>query len=102
MAPIGPKHASCVARLMHLLSGRLHGRVVLWPQPDVILLDWRDDFYRSATRRDLDTNTPHQHRLTMRAINGSMRGHQLLHRSGALYVEGLDHHSRHGGGRLRM
>ena len=60
MAPIGRRHASCVARLMHLLSGRLHGRVVLWPQnplvivpdsepqPDIVLLDWRDDFYVSA------------------------------------------------------
>jgi hypothetical protein len=30
--PIGRDHASCVARLNHLLLGRLHGRVVLWPQ----------------------------------------------------------------------
>jgi Uma2 family endonuclease len=60
MAPIGRDHASCVARLNHLLLGRLHGRVVLWPQnplvilpdsepqPDIILLGWRDDFYRRA------------------------------------------------------
>jgi len=60
MAPIGRDHASCVARLTHLLLGRLHGRVVLWPQnplvilpdsepePDIILLAWRDDFYRQA------------------------------------------------------
>jgi Uma2 family endonuclease len=60
MAPIGSDHASCVARLTHLMLGRLHGRVVLWPQnplvilpdsepePDIILLAWRDDFYRHA------------------------------------------------------
>ena len=60
MAPIGRDHASCAARLNHLLLGRLHGRVVLWPQnplvilpdsepePDIILLAWRDDFYRQA------------------------------------------------------
>jgi Uma2 family endonuclease len=60
MTAIGHDHASCVARLNHLLLGRLHGRVVLWPQnplvilpdsepqPDVILLAWRDDFYRPA------------------------------------------------------
>ena len=60
MAPISRDHASCVARLTHLLLGRLHGRIVLWPQnplvilpdsepePDIILLTWRDDFYRHA------------------------------------------------------
>ena len=60
MPPIGSDHASCVARLNHLLLGRLHGRVVVWPQnplvilpdsepePDIILLAWRDDFYREA------------------------------------------------------
>jgi Uma2 family endonuclease len=60
MPPIGRDHASCIARLNHLLLGRLHGRVVLWPQnplvilpdsepePDIILLAWRDDFYRQA------------------------------------------------------
>jgi Uma2 family endonuclease len=60
MTPIGRDHASCVARLTHLVLGRLHGRVVLWPQnplmilpdsepqPDIILLVWRDDFYRHA------------------------------------------------------
>jgi Uma2 family endonuclease len=60
MTPIGRDHASCVARLTHLVLGRLHGRVVLWPQnpllilpdsepqPDIILLAWRADFYRRA------------------------------------------------------
>ena len=38
MAPIGSDHASCVARLTHLLLGRLHGRVVLWPQNPLVIL----------------------------------------------------------------
>ena len=38
MSPIGGAHASCVARLNHLLLGRLHGRVVLWPQNPLVIL----------------------------------------------------------------
>src|SRR5687768_14286477 len=60
MTPIGSRHASCVARLNDLLIGHLRGRAVLWPQnpltilpdsepqPDVVLLRYRDDFYRNA------------------------------------------------------
>jgi Uma2 family endonuclease len=60
MAAIGRRHASCVARLNDVLVGNLRGRAVLWPknpltilpdsepEPDVILLRYRDDFYRSA------------------------------------------------------
>jgi Uma2 family endonuclease len=60
MTPIGNRHASCVARLTDVLLGSLRGRAVLWPQnpviilpdsepqPDVILLRYRDDFYRNA------------------------------------------------------
>ena len=60
MTPIGSRHASCVARLSDVLLGSLRGRAVLWPQnpltippdsepqPDVILLRYRDDFYRHA------------------------------------------------------
>lgn len=60
MTPIGSRHASCVARLTDVLLGSLRGRAVLWPQnpltilpdsepqPDVILLRYRDDFYRHA------------------------------------------------------
>ena len=32
MTPIGRDHAWCVARLNHLLMGRLHGRVIPWHQ----------------------------------------------------------------------
>lgn len=60
MTPFARDHASCVARLTHLVLGHLHGRVVLWPQnplvirpdsepqPDIVLLTWRPDFYRHA------------------------------------------------------
>jgi Uma2 family endonuclease len=58
MTAVGHDHASCLSRLTHLLFERLHRRAVLWPQnplvilpdsepePDIILLGWRDDFYR--------------------------------------------------------
>src|SRR5260370_17843736 len=63
MTAIGHDHASCLARLNHLLMGRLHGRPLLWPQnplvilphsdphPDISLLGWRDDFYPHAPPR---------------------------------------------------
>src|SRR5512141_395216 len=59
MTPSGSRHASCVARLNDVLVTALHGRAVVWPQnpltvlpdsepkPDIILLRYRDDFYRS-------------------------------------------------------
>src|SRR3989441_6703222 len=54
---IGSRHAACVARLTELLVARLRGRAILWPQnpltilpdsepePDIILLRHRADFY---------------------------------------------------------
>ena len=61
MSPIGPPHASVVARLNAILVTRLGGRVVLWPQnglilrgqtsylqPDIVLLRPQADYYRSA------------------------------------------------------
>jgi Uma2 family endonuclease len=57
---IGQAHASCVARLNHLLFERLKGRAALWPrgpvmilpssepQPDLVLLVWRDDLYKGG------------------------------------------------------
>jgi Uma2 family endonuclease len=60
MTPMGHRHASCVARLNDVLLGTLRGRTVLWPQlpltilpdsepqPDIILLRYRDDFYRDT------------------------------------------------------
>src|SRR5688500_2079736 len=66
MTPIGSGHASCVARLTDALLGLLRGRAILWPQnpltvlpdsepqPDVILLRYRADFYRDALRGPKD------------------------------------------------
>ncbi len=61
MTPIGSLHAATVARIHHLFSTRLGDRAVVWsqsplllprfesePQPDVILLAPRTDFYASA------------------------------------------------------
>lgn len=57
MAPIGSRHAGCVNCLNHLLNGvgailAPQNPVVLSdlsePQPDMALLRWRDDFYRSS------------------------------------------------------
>ena len=49
MPPIGPDHASLVARLTHLLSRFSE------PQPDLCLLAPRDDFYVGAHPRPADT-----------------------------------------------
>jgi Uma2 family endonuclease len=66
MSPIGSRHASCVARLNDVLVGSLRGRAVLWPQnpltimpdsepqPDIIVLRYRHDFYRNALPRPAD------------------------------------------------
>ena len=60
MPSIGPDHAACVARLTILFAEQLGRRVVIWiqsplrlqndtePEPDVILLKPRGDFYASA------------------------------------------------------
>lgn len=60
MAPIGLRHAACVARLEHLLHEQLGRRAIVWvqnpirlpndsmPEPDVALLKWRDDFYTES------------------------------------------------------
>jgi Uma2 family endonuclease len=60
MSPIGIQHAACVARLNEILLGRLRGRATLWPQnpltilpdsepqPDIILLRHRTDFYAAG------------------------------------------------------
>jgi Uma2 family endonuclease len=58
MAPIGTRHAAAVARLSMLFSVVLVQRAIVWaqspirldgfnlPQPDVVLVGWRADFYR--------------------------------------------------------
>jgi Uma2 family endonuclease len=91
MSPIGGDHASCVARLTHLLLGRLHGRVVLWPQnplvilpdsepqPDIILLRWRDDFYRDPLPQPADVA------LLVEVASSSLRYDR--HVKGPLYAE---------------
>jgi Uma2 family endonuclease len=61
MTPIGSLHAATVTRIHHFFSTRLGERAIVWsqnpllltryrsePQPDVILLERRDDFYASA------------------------------------------------------
>lgn len=61
MSPIGSRHAGTVARIHHLFSTRLGDRAVVWsqnplllvrhqsePQPDVMLLAPRPDFYTSG------------------------------------------------------
>ncbi len=60
MAPIGPSHQGCVDFLTGLFWQHLRGRAVIrtqgplrlgehsQPQPDVLLLRWRDDHYRRA------------------------------------------------------
>ncbi|HEU4595448.1 MAG TPA: Uma2 family endonuclease [Pyrinomonadaceae bacterium] len=66
MSSIGNRHAACVARLTDLLSDKLARRAILWvqnpivlgphsrPQPDVVLLKRRDDFYAQATPEPSD------------------------------------------------
>jgi len=67
MTPIGSLHASVVARINHFFSTRLGQRSVVWPQnplllaalisepqPDVILLAPRPDFYARALPQPAD------------------------------------------------
>lgn len=60
MAPIGSEHAGHNNYLMSFLAHRLYGKAVVAgqnpvilggyeePQPDIALLRWRDDYYRTA------------------------------------------------------
>jgi Uma2 family endonuclease len=61
MSPIGSRHAATVARIHHVFSTRLGNRAVVWsqnplllarhqsePQPDVMLLAARSDFYAAG------------------------------------------------------
>ena len=67
MSPIGPPHASIVARINAVLVSRFAGRAIVWTQsslmlrtlasyfqPDLILLRPRDDYYRSANPEPRD------------------------------------------------
>lgn len=68
MTPIGPGHASIVARLNHVFAARLGDRALIWAQnpvtfrrqrselqPDIVLLPPRPDFYRSGHPEPADT-----------------------------------------------
>jgi len=60
MSPIGLKHAACVGRLTNNLVLKLGKRAIIWaqnpiylgenslPQPDITLLQYRDDFYSAS------------------------------------------------------
>ena len=60
MTPIGPVHAAAVARATHALMRSAGERAIVWvqnpirldafsePQPDLVLLRPREDFYRAA------------------------------------------------------
>ncbi|MDJ0556895.1 MAG: Uma2 family endonuclease [Microcoleaceae cyanobacterium MO_207.B10] len=59
MSPIGIPHAGCVRRLDMIFNDLLRGKVIVdtqnpinlsndsEPEPDLILLQWRDDFYEA-------------------------------------------------------
>jgi Uma2 family endonuclease len=59
MSPIGIKHNACIARLTDTFFTKLHGKAIIWvqsslrldphsePQPDLVLLKPRLDFYSS-------------------------------------------------------
>lgn len=61
MSPIGNLHARCVKLLANLLIGLFSGRLIVGvqdpiildgrsePQPDITVLDYREDFYKEAT-----------------------------------------------------
>lgn len=66
MSPIGNRHAACVGRLTHLLVPAVGAHAIVWvqnpilagvesePQPDVVLLRPRPDFYGQGRARPGD------------------------------------------------
>ncbi len=88
---IGSRHAACVARLTDALVRRLHGRAILWPQnpltilpdsepqPDIILLGHRPDFYEA------ELPTPDDVALLVEVADASLRYDR--HVKGPLYAE---------------
>lgn len=66
MTPIGRRHAACVARIVKLLTILLQERAIVWPQnpielddnsepqPDIALLQPRQDFYESEKPQSQD------------------------------------------------
>ncbi len=68
MSPIGSRHAATVARIQAFFAERLGRRAIVWsqnpllmprhesePQPDIILLERRADFYAGALPEPRDT-----------------------------------------------
>ncbi len=66
MSPIGRKHSACVARLTDVLVTEFHGKAIIWvqnsihlddasePQPDLVLLKSRPDFYEEELPKPSD------------------------------------------------
>ena len=66
MSPIGPRHAACVKRINSLLTEKMRKRAVVSvqdpitasdysePEPDLALLNPRDDFYAGAHPTSVD------------------------------------------------
>ncbi|HEV8586646.1 MAG TPA: Uma2 family endonuclease [Methylomirabilota bacterium] len=92
MSPIGIRHAACVARLNELLIVRLRGRATLWPQnpltivpdsepqPDIVLLRYRADFYAG-----IGLPGPDDVALLVEIADASLRYDRRV--KGALYAE---------------
>lgn len=66
MAPIGAKHAACIRRLLHIFNSKICGKALVdaqnplridkysEPQPDLMLLKPREDFYATFHPRPED------------------------------------------------
>jgi Uma2 family endonuclease len=67
MSPIGRKHNACIARLAEAFFTKLYSKAIVWvqssihlddgsePQPDLVLLKPRSDFYEGGTPTPRDT-----------------------------------------------
>jgi Uma2 family endonuclease len=67
MSPIGHRHMVCVDRANDLLTSALRGKVLISvqnplrlnkynePQPDIVVLKWREDYYASKLHTPEDT-----------------------------------------------
>ena len=67
MSPIGRRHAACVDRTNHIFNASLKRRAIVStqnplrlneynePQPDLVVLKWRNDFYATKPHTPKDT-----------------------------------------------
>lgn len=67
MSPFGHRHVVCVDRATHILNTALNRRALITvqnplrlnrynePQPDVVVMKWRDDYYASKLHTPEDT-----------------------------------------------